>query len=324
MKRFVCYVCWIVAFGCLLWTSQAQAALSDCIDATCRITASDGGRGTGCCFERSQGYVYVLTNAHVATGSVVECEFWRAGHQSRPIAGRVFARSTEIDAAIVVLDESAFGGLFPSVVPMALRGDDPRPGDTITSAGCANGAWATGFQGRVLGYHGGDMRFLPVPANGRSGSAIFNADGTRIVGLLYGRLKDDTEGLAVSAAMLHQVFGRSANGQPSQCGPGGCLPYGGKLMPWRKQQPAAPTAPSNPWPTGPPVTVTPPATVDLTPIGQRLDGIAEILVEIRAEKTADSMAVDDRRLNPLIVAAVVLGGVVVGFVIFFSQQNQGE
>ena len=32
-------------------TGPARAALSDCIDATCRITADDGSRGSGCVFE---------------------------------------------------------------------------------------------------------------------------------------------------------------------------------------------------------------------------------------------------------------------------------
>jgi len=104
----------------------AHGAMADCHDATCRITAADGGRGTGCCFEQSQGYVYVLTNAHVATSSVVQCEFWRAGHQSRPIPGRVIARSTAADAAIVALSQSAFDGVLPMVVPIAARGDIAR------------------------------------------------------------------------------------------------------------------------------------------------------------------------------------------------------
>ncbi len=47
-------------------SGTAKASMTDCIDATCRITAADGGVGSGCVFEIGQGRVYVLTAAHVA------------------------------------------------------------------------------------------------------------------------------------------------------------------------------------------------------------------------------------------------------------------
>ena len=61
-----------------------QAALSDCLDATCRLTAPDGSCGSGCVMEISEGSVYIITAAHVVAGTdSVACEFWRHGHQSR-------------------------------------------------------------------------------------------------------------------------------------------------------------------------------------------------------------------------------------------------
>ncbi len=89
----------------------ARAAMTDCIDATCRITAGDGGVGSGCVFEISQHRVYVLTAAHViGDDRAVRCEFWRQGHQSQPLVGEVIARSETADAAIVAVPEADIRG----------------------------------------------------------------------------------------------------------------------------------------------------------------------------------------------------------------------
>ena len=55
-----------------------QAALSDCIDATCRITTTSGSRGSGCVFEIDDGKVWIVTAGHVVgDAGTVQCEFWR-------------------------------------------------------------------------------------------------------------------------------------------------------------------------------------------------------------------------------------------------------
>ena len=139
-----------------------QAAMSDCIDATCRITTADGSRGSGCVFEIGNGTVYVLTAGHV-TGSAdaVQCEFWHGGHQSSPLPGRVIGRSAAADAAIVAVPAAALGGVLPTAVPLAPREESVRPGDTLASVGCANGSWSTGWKGHVLGGEAEELRFIP-------------------------------------------------------------------------------------------------------------------------------------------------------------------
>jgi len=220
--------------------SPGQGSIADCIDATCRIAGHDGRPlGTGCVFHRAGGRVFVLTNAHVVEGhDEVGCEFWQRGHQSVPLAGRVAwrVRNAECDAAVVVLAESQFGARPPVAIPLASGDYVIRPGETLVSVGCAAGAWATAWRGHARGYSGGDLRFLPVPAGGRSGSAIFDADGTRIVGLLYARTADDSEGMAVSLQALHRHLKLAARVKtppptphracrvvPAQC-PGGQCP----------------------------------------------------------------------------------------------------
>jgi len=301
-----------------LWAAgPATASIADCIDATCRITATDGGRGTGCAFEHSQGYVYVLTAAHVVgQGRTVQCEFWRAGHQSSPLPALVIKRSSEADAAVVAVPESAFGGLVPKTIPVAPRDFVVRPGETLASVGCANGTWSTGFRGHALGYHGSDLHFVPTPANGRSGSAIFDAEGRMIVGLLRARTADGTQGIATSLQTLHAALAgqsqseiRNPKSEITQC-PGGACPTPGSgnyqyhLLPgpqYRQYEQGRGEAynegRSNPWPTLPPASASAPMPpIDLGPTNQRLDRITQLLegtLALPRRPAADDSAAGD-------------------------------
>lgn len=304
-----------------IYGAYANASLSECIDATCRVSSG----GTGCVFEVTDEYVYVLTNAHVVRGeSTIKCVFWQGGHQSSPIPGRVTRVSEAADAAVIVLYAKHFSGRVPKPIPIAPRDYTLTVGQTIASAGCPGGAWTTGWRGHVLGHNGKDILFTPTPALGRSGSAIFDAGGTQIVGLLWGQANDKSHGTATNTQALYDVF---SNARKAQCGPNGCpvpntqrrpiLPYGGKLIPWKPQTPQ-----SNQWPTLPPVSVpapSPSTQVDFSSVEIRLDNIAGLLVDMQ---TTEEVAADDHKLNPLVVAGIVLGGVVLGFVVFFNRNPE--
>ncbi len=289
---------------CAPWVAgQAQASIDACIDATCRISAADGGRGTGCAFERSQGHVYVLTAAHVVgNGQTVQCEFWRAGHQSQPLQGVVVRRSEEADAAVVAVPQRAFDRVLPNIVPIAPPEYRARPGQTVTSVGCAHGTWSTGFCGHVLGYNAADgsLRFTPTPANGRSGSAIFDAQGSQIIGLLRARTTDGSEGIATSLQMLYTALASAPESkttnqksETAQC-PGGVCPTPGadyqyRLLPtpqYRQYESGRADAynqgRSSVWPTLPPSA--PAVPIDMGPTNARLQQIADLLVEIRRQQ----------------------------------------
>jgi hypothetical protein len=266
-----------VAAGLMLWTAVSQGGLSDCVDAACRITSPDGSRGTGCVFEIQHGMVYVLTAAHVIGQSPsVECEFWSQGHQSQPLGGRVTARSAAADAAIITLPEAAFAGRLPAAIPLAPRGSTLRPGQTLASVGCANGGWSTAWKGHVLECRDDELRFVPVPANGRSGSALFDAESQQIVGVVRARTGDSSAGIATPLVAIYRAFDGPARGaaapqgtaergalQPVQCGPNGC-PAGGVPAPNPGEHFALPYRQnverqidglknsSGPWPTLPP------------------------------------------------------------------------
>jgi hypothetical protein len=251
MNRFFLLMVFSLVTLYSLRINQASASLADCMDATCRVEAPDGSTGTGCVFEISQGTVFVLTNRHVVgAAESVQCIFWQHGHRSRPITGQVLARSDQVDVALVTVSASAFEGRLPGVVPIAQRDTRLTQGETVTSVGCAYGAWATGWKGHVLGYDGTSVCFTPPPADGRSGSALFDAGGQRIVGLIWGRLeRGQGRGYAVTVDNLYRAlnFQQTAGGwvlsplpvwsvaDKVQCGPYGCAPRG-YILPYRNYQ----------------------------------------------------------------------------------------
>lgn len=282
---------WVVA---MTWAAAGRGGATEldrAIDATCRITSSDGGRGSGCAFETSGGQVYVLTAGHVVSGGdAVQCEFWRAGHQSAPLPGRVVLRAQGgVDAAVVAVPETAFAGKLPPVVRVAPRGQTFAQGQTLTSVGCANGAWATGWKGHALGYSGSDLCFLPAPAQGRSGSALFDAEGRQIVGIVRARTVENPMGLAVSLEALYAGLGRAVAERSAQCGPGACGPgacgpgLGNRLWPRGGGLGSGPGASPAPGPGGPawPTLPAPTPAPDLSETNRRLDYIAGLLEQLR-------------------------------------------
>lgn len=179
--------------------------------ATARLSAGDRGRGSGTVFEISEGRIFVITNAHVATTRDMRAEFYVGGHASRPIAATTIWSDQQNDLAVVSADVSALGGVLPAVVRLAPPETVLRPGDTVRSVGCPQGGWPTGFEGHVLGYDDGRIAFQPPPAQGRSGSAMVDASG-RIVGVVNAQRLDRPggqaiHGLAVPVQHVYRVYG---------------------------------------------------------------------------------------------------------------------
>lgn len=339
-SKLIFVVYWSVAAVIIvlltLWAaSRADAAISDCIDATCRITTADGSRGTGCAFENSQGHVFVLTAAHVVGDHrTVRCEFWRHGHHSVPLSGEVIARGQAADAAVVCLPIRSFRGIRPACVPVAPRGYRLSTGHTVTSVGCANGTWATGWKGHVVGYSGGCVCFTPAPADGRSGSALFDADGRRIVGLIWGRSQRDPKGYAVTVENLYRAlhFKQTATGwrhrplplvaaaDRAQCAPYDCLPRG-YILPYRNYQEHRQydqdrrldqlerrlQGPDRVWPTMPP---------QLLQLERKVDRLAEGAQQNVTTKATEKLAARPSGLGvALTLAAALSAGVFLFYVV---------
>jgi len=187
----------------------AQVDLEALHSATARLRAADGGTGTGTAFERSQGYVWLVTCAHVATSPQLSVEWFYRGHQSSAVAGVVRWRDEASDVAVVAVLESALGGVAPPVVPFAPPDHTATPGRPVYTVGSANGVWPTGFEGHALGYDQMGLRFLPPPQNGRSGSALIDGSG-RIVGVVRARSdKSGGDGIATPVQAMYRLWGTS-------------------------------------------------------------------------------------------------------------------
>ena len=196
----------IIAIAC---SAALAVDLESLHSATARLTAADGGRGTGTAFERSQGYVWLVTCAHVATSPQLRVEWFYRGHQSGPVAGVVRWRDAGNDVAVIAVPESALGGVVPPVVPFAPPDHRATPGRPVYTVGSANGVWPTGFEGHALGYDQVGLQFLPPPQNGRSGSALVDESG-RIVGVVRARSeKTGGTGIATPVQAMYRLWGTS-------------------------------------------------------------------------------------------------------------------
>ncbi|MGA2621675.1 MAG: trypsin-like peptidase domain-containing protein [Thermoguttaceae bacterium] len=324
-RNVVAYLCRLAAVVplplAMFWPAGvSQAAIAKCLEATCRITAHDGSCGSGCVLAIDRGQVYVLTAAHVvADASAVRCEFWRQGHQSQPLPGSVVRRWPSADAAVVGVAESAFGGMPPAAIPLAAPGRTIRPGETLASVGCAGGSWSTGWVGHALVCAGDDLHFVPAPANGRSGSAIFDADGRHILAVVRARSGDNSEGIATSVQAIYRsldaddqqmsaapvveighhwrdasatqtLTGTPATGtgpatawQLTDCGPGGC-----PLCPPLFQNRLLPNRPNREAEGRGPYPTLPPPAVDVKPLDEKLQKITDLLTEIEGRRSKES------------------------------------
>ena len=155
--------------------------------------------------DRPGQWVYVLTAAHVVGEDAPRCSansggdgpsIGAAGRQRDPPQRRQSTRRSS------PCPRRRWAACLPSAIPLAPRGTAVRAGQTLVSVGCANGAWATGWKGHAVpGDADGELRFVPPPANGRSGSPILDAEGSRIVGVLVGAAPvDNAEGIGVPVA----------------------------------------------------------------------------------------------------------------------------
>lgn len=170
--------------------ASAVASLHECYDATCRVHVS-GHAGTGCIFAADDTHYYVLTNAHVTRqGDKPRLVFVMRGAERSVDAETVWHSYAALeqgyhrDIAVVKIPRAAFGDYTPSVIPIAEETFALAENQEITSVGCPGGGWVTAWKGHATSLTTDALNFVPPPMGGRSGSAIFDADGTKIVGLL--------------------------------------------------------------------------------------------------------------------------------------------
>lgn len=260
--------CFVAATLAVSFCAEARAGLDECFDAVVKIH-TNGGAGSGCCWQEDNEAVYILTNAHVvgAQKGTVTVIFHKLGHASSEIEGQAvwvsYGGGPPRDLAIVRVGKDQLGGHLPKIIPLAPEGVSVQSGETICSIGCPKAHWPNGFRGHVTKTDDAVFSFQPGPLKGRSGSAVFDAAGTHIVGVIAWNNEKQpdspTEGYAITAAEVYRALRGEPPGRagiidtmvaeagtgvlvgpmepvkrPSetQCGPQGCPPgYGGSCPP---------------------------------------------------------------------------------------------
>ncbi|MDO4571139.1 MAG: trypsin-like peptidase domain-containing protein [Planctomycetia bacterium] len=203
---------WLLAIGLL--AEVARADVHTASRASVRIWTQNARRevgiGSGIVVGESDDAFFVLSNAHVVSSKSVSVEFFEGGHIALRLSGVCVARDSANDVAIVKLQKSEVVGYDPAVMPL-----DPayvfKEGETLATIGHPHGGSPTGYFCKYLGTSSLGIHFKPPPAQGRSGSALFDKDLTRVVGLVYaagGDMQAPT-GYAVPVQSFSKALGTS-------------------------------------------------------------------------------------------------------------------
>lgn len=190
----------------------------ECRSATCRVQWS-GGIGTGVAYYGTRGDdIYVMTAKHVVNGAdEVDAEFFFGTPFRKVVRGSVIVAKGAVDIAVIRIPKRLFGKTLPAIIPWSRQ--KPRAGDTLFSIGYRYGEKPTAFQTKVVEYRGDDMVFDTMPAEGRSGSGIFDEKWEHVVGILTAR--DDASKVGI-AECLDDFVEATGSKKDLQCGPNGC------------------------------------------------------------------------------------------------------
>ena len=200
--------------------SPVFASLSDAMQCVCKIVPTEGGNarlgGTGFVFRDDEIDYWVLTAGHVVAESR-KCYvyFYVGGEESLPIHGRVtevsynrtqsFSDSQLRDLGIVKVRKTLLKGMpQPKVAKLAPQCTMLKSYDVVFSVGCADLNWPTAWLGHVQAQANDTFHFVPKPAQGRSGSPIFDKDGKHVIGVVVWR--ELYHGRAISTDGIYEHF----------------------------------------------------------------------------------------------------------------------
>ncbi|QGJ71054.1 Hypothetical protein PBC10988_27570 [Planctomycetales bacterium 10988] len=184
--------------------------------AICRIHSNSAGEinlGTGVVIAKQGASYKILTNAHVVGdegSSEIKVVFWYEGHQlparSAVIEWKSYAPGTARDIAILDLADASCRDFPPAVIPLESPDSQLLPGQGFHSIGCPHGGWPTAFTGHITRNLRAAIEFLPPPAEGRSGSPLFELTTGKIIGLIAWQTADQRSGRALSLLEIHAAF----------------------------------------------------------------------------------------------------------------------
>ena len=189
------------------------------VAASVRIRVQDGNRtqmGSGTIVSSQPGNTIVLTCAHlvdeVSPDAEVTIEVFADGRVRR-FRGKTLSHDIKSDVALMsLLSEEKF-----PVAPLASRRDAPNTNDDVFSVGCGGGSVPTRQNMQIVEinrYRGpANIECSTVPAQGRSGGALFNKDG-KVIGVCSAADEDLNEGIYAGPEAIYTMLSRlTSSGQ---------------------------------------------------------------------------------------------------------------
>lgn len=202
---------WLLGLLLFLWASTADAGIKEVMEATCQIKLQVKDKvitgGTGTLFLEDKEKIYILTAGHVVDKKHDKLciFFFNTGKASHCMYGEVVFKVYEgvKDVAIVSVTKVQFKNYpIPMPIPLAQKDTILKKDMKIVSCGCPNYSWPNALLGHVRSIDSTTFSFIPEPIPGRSGSGMFDEDGTHIVGLLIQYDKSDG-GFGVAVSLEH-------------------------------------------------------------------------------------------------------------------------
>jgi hypothetical protein len=194
----------------------AFGTFDEALDSTCLIK-TDNNYGTGVVYAEDANYFYICSAGHVLRNNGIQDKtakigFFCEGRRSQLVDSEVlwteYKANTSDDLGVIRLKKELVKGLPIKVIPFDSERDPISVDSSITSWGCANGSWVTGWSGRVTSSNNNYIYFNPNPAVGRSGSPIFNKDSSKIVGIIV--MQSTSGGIAVPVPKIRNLLEKQA------------------------------------------------------------------------------------------------------------------
>ena len=178
---------------------------------TVKKTVLERRVGSGTLIYQDKERIYILTAGHCTDGhKTLHVIFFNKGVPCAAMEAELVVQkyvvNTVDDLAIISVAKKLFKDYpIPKAMPLGTKDEKITIGRKIVSCGTPGGNWPTAFLGSLGPDFGNAFLFIPKPIKGRSGSAIFDEDGNKILGVVIAQRGD--VGLAVSIKNIYRLLG---------------------------------------------------------------------------------------------------------------------
>ena len=230
--RFKHAIITIALILCLnVYVNATPLTLNEVLEGSCRISVP-GALGSGVCIDKEGDYYIFLTNGHVVEqNKTAYIELFRNGYKSYKIPAIVlqtfWQKNTDRDFALLAVHDKYVNKCPPRVIPLVPLGYEAVLGYTY-SAGCPEGRWLSGWEGRIEEKKPTRIIFTPPPVGGQSGSGLLvnitDKNGelqTRVGGIITFRIGENgifsdrqdvngfalAKGVAIPISTLYKILG---------------------------------------------------------------------------------------------------------------------